>query len=102
MSEAVSERTFMSTSRRSQCSGSIAETVSRPSGGKADRLPSKVKAWRKLQYVSGNSGYTRSTFIFSLLPGLSLNRRLDIKLHNGASSQPFSEVLLLTSKQIPT
>ena len=36
--------------------GNIAETVSSPSGGNAACLPSNFNAWRKLQYVSGNSG----------------------------------------------
>jgi hypothetical protein len=49
MSESLSRLTFKSTSRRSHAGGSIAETVRRPSGGKADRLPSNVSACRKLQ-----------------------------------------------------
>src|SRR4030095_4669374 len=56
--------TLRSTSRRSQDCGSNEETVNNPSGGNAQRLPSNGSACRKLQYVSGNSGLTRRTFIF--------------------------------------
>src|SRR5687768_16046798 len=55
-----------STNRRSHDAGNKAETVNRPKGGKAHRLPSKGSAWRKLQYVSGNSGLTSRTFIVFL------------------------------------
>src|SRR5712692_3814218 len=63
ISEDLSRRTLRSTRRRSQASGSNADTVNKPSGGNAHRLPSKGSAWRKLQYVSGNSGLTSKTFI---------------------------------------
>src|SRR4030095_8624995 len=56
-------RTFRSISRLSHDFGSNEETVNSPSGGRADRLPSNGKAWRKLQYVSGNSGLSNRTFI---------------------------------------
>jgi hypothetical protein len=49
MSASVSGWMFRSTSRRSHASGSRAEMVKRPSGGKAERLPSNERAWRKLQ-----------------------------------------------------
>jgi hypothetical protein len=49
ISAALSGWTFIPTSRRSHASGSIAEMVKRPSGGKAERLPSNESAWRKLQ-----------------------------------------------------
>src|SRR5574341_378360 len=67
MSEVLSRSTLRSTNRSSPEGGSQAETVSNPSGGKAQRLPSNGSAWRKLQYVSGNSGLTSRTFIDSLL-----------------------------------
>src|SRR5262249_6165958 len=67
MSELESLRTFKSIRRRSHDSGSNAETVSRPSGGKAQRFPSNGNACRKLQYVSGNSGLIIKTFINSPL-----------------------------------
>src|SRR4051812_48468375 len=67
MSAVVSLRTFRSTSWRSHESGSKAETVSKPNGGKAQRLPSNGNAWRKLQYVSGNSGLIKRTFTIPLL-----------------------------------
>src|SRR5437763_810769 len=67
MSALVRLRTFKSTSRRSHESGNNAETVSKPNGGKAQRLPSKGNAWRKLQYVSGNSGLINKTFTIPLL-----------------------------------
>src|SRR5688572_28966939 len=65
MSDISSDSTFRSTSLRSQLAGSNAETVNRPSGGKAHRLPSKGSAYRKLQYVSGNSGLISKTFIIT-------------------------------------
>jgi hypothetical protein len=65
-SAGVSLRTFMSINRRSQAGGSSAETVISPSGGMTARLPSNLTAWRKLQYVSGNSGYTSKTRIIPL------------------------------------
>src|ERR1043165_10122369 len=55
--------TLRSTNRLSHVDGSRAETVKSPSGGNAQRFPSKGNAWRKLQYVSGNSGLTRRIFI---------------------------------------
>src|SRR6267142_4604066 len=58
MSDVFNLPTFKSTRRRSHDFGSKAETVNNPSGGKAHRLPSNGSAWRKLQYVSGNSGFT--------------------------------------------
>src|SRR2546429_9047369 len=58
-------RTLRSTSRRSQQGGSNAETVMSPNGGNAQRFPSNGSAWRKLQYVSGNSGLINKTFITS-------------------------------------
>src|SRR2546425_11863555 len=58
-------RTLRSTSRRSQEGGSSAETVRSPNGGNAHRFPSNGSAWRKLQYVSGNSGLTNKTFMTS-------------------------------------
>src|SRR5688500_8282674 len=67
ISEFLSDRTFMSTIRFSQVDGSKADTVMSPSGGKALLLPSNGKACRKLQYVSGNSGFSSNTFIVSLL-----------------------------------
>src|SRR5882762_9663618 len=63
ISDDRSLRTFKSTRRRSQARGNRAETVKSPSGGNAHRLPSKGSAWRKLQYVSGNSGLINRTFI---------------------------------------
>src|SRR5437879_11781344 len=36
-----------------------------PKGGNAHRFPSNGSAWRKLQYVSGNSGLTNKTFMTS-------------------------------------
>jgi len=65
MSEVFNFRTFKSTKRRSHDRGSKDETVIKPSGGKAHLFPSNGKAWRKLQYVSGNSGFTNRTFIMS-------------------------------------
>src|SRR5262249_317274 len=62
MSAFLSLRTFRSMRRRSQERGSIDDTVNRPRGGNADRLPSNQSACRKLQYASGNSGYTSRTF----------------------------------------
>src|SRR5207249_7518089 len=56
-----------STNRRSHDSGSSAETVNNPSGGNAQRFPSKGNACRKLQYVSGNSGLTSNTLTTFLL-----------------------------------
>src|SRR2546423_2649516 len=52
-----------STRRRSQERGNRPETVNRLRGGKTQRFPSKGSAWRKLQYVSGNSGLTSKTLI---------------------------------------
>ena len=49
-------RTLTSTSRFSQSSGSIAATVSRPSGGSEAFLRMNFNACLKLQNVSGNSG----------------------------------------------
>src|SRR5437870_4744438 len=65
MSEDFNDRTFRSTNRRSHDFGSNADTVNKPSGGKAQRFPSNGSAWRKLQYVSGNSGFTNRIFIAS-------------------------------------
>src|SRR5437016_10715802 len=72
ISDACKLRTLRSTSRRSQEGGSNAETVSSPSGGNAHRFPSNGSAWRKLQYVSGNSGLTNKTFMTS--PSLLLTK----------------------------
>ena len=51
-----SGRTFTSTRRFSHSAGSIAATVSSPSGGSEARLPMNFKTCLKLQNVSGNSG----------------------------------------------
>src|SRR5207253_5810364 len=75
MSEDFNDRTFRSTNRRSHDFGSNADTVNKPSGGKAQRFPSNGSAWRKLQYVSGNSGFTNRTFIASSLSSTSLQDR---------------------------
>src|SRR2546430_16883063 len=61
MSEDFNGRTFKSTKRLCQDLGSNAETVKSPSGGNAHRFLSKGSAWRKLQYVSGNSGFIKRT-----------------------------------------
>src|SRR6185503_12199405 len=63
--ESFSRSMFMSTSLRSQERGNRPETVSRPSGGNTERLPSNGSAYRKLQYVSGNSGLTSKIFMAS-------------------------------------
>ena len=52
----ASLRTFRSTSRFSHGRGSIAATVSSPSGGKEAFLRMNFSACLKLQKVSGNSG----------------------------------------------
>jgi hypothetical protein len=52
----VSLRTFVSTRRGDHSGGSMAATVSSPSGGSAARLPTNSSACLKLQNVSGNSG----------------------------------------------
>src|SRR6185503_667484 len=70
MSDGRSFSILRSTRRRSQDAGNKADTVNRPKGGKAHRLPSNGSAWRKLQYVSGNSGLTSRTFIAFLQPYL--------------------------------
>src|ERR1041385_5576721 len=62
ISDCFSRCTLRSTRRFSHDGGNNADTVNRPSGGNAQRLPSKGSAWRKLQYVSGNSGLTNKTF----------------------------------------
>ena len=49
-------RTFRSTSRSSQSRGSIAATVSKPSGGKAAFLETNRSTCLKLQNVSGVCG----------------------------------------------
>src|ERR1043165_3051692 len=77
MCESFRRRTFRSTSRRFHARGKSAETVRRPSGGKAERRPSKGSAWRKLQYVSGYSGLMSRIFIeFSSCRGLNLHLTL--------------------------
>jgi hypothetical protein len=48
--------TFTSTIRLPHPSGSIAATVSKPSGGNAARLPMNFRERLKLQYLCGNSG----------------------------------------------
>src|ERR1041384_8236064 len=63
--ESFSRSMFMSTNRRSQERGNNPETVSSPSGGNTERLPSNGSAYRKLQQVSGNSGLTSKIFIAS-------------------------------------
>src|SRR6185369_9104463 len=63
--ESFSRSIFKSTNRRSQDCGNNPETVSNPSGGNTERLPSNGSAYRKLQYVSGNSGLTSNIFIAS-------------------------------------
>src|SRR5262249_8351593 len=61
--ESFNRSMFKSTSRRSQERGSRPETVNSPSGGNTQRLPSNGSAYRKLQYVSGNSGLTNKILI---------------------------------------
>src|SRR5678809_1227847 len=61
--ESFSRSIFKSTRRRSQSRGNRLETVNRLRGGNTLRLPSKGSAYRKLQYVSGNSGLTNKTRI---------------------------------------
>src|SRR5205807_6090879 len=68
MSDDFRRQTFKSISRRSHARGSKAETVSRPSGGKAERLPSQGSACRKLQYVSRYAGLISRIFITHYLP----------------------------------
>src|ERR1041385_4488243 len=61
--ESFSGSTFRSIRRRSQARGNKLETVNKPRGGNAHRLPSNGSACRKLQYVSGNSGLINKTLI---------------------------------------
>src|SRR5687767_4229886 len=77
ISESFIDLTLRSTNRRSQDFGNREETVSRPSGGKAQLFRSKGSACRKLQYVSGNSGFTMSTFIASSSDALGAVCRVD-------------------------
>src|SRR5579883_1145557 len=67
-SASLTGRMLMSTRRCSQSLGNSEATVSSPSGGKTERLPSNGKACLKLQYVSGHSGYTRRAFIDEVPP----------------------------------
>ena len=62
ISDGFSFSIFRSINLRSHESGSKADTVNKPSGGNAHRLPSNGRACLKLQYVSGNSGLTNKTF----------------------------------------
>src|SRR3989339_522141 len=57
-----------STRRFDHSGGSIAATVSSPSGGKAAFLRTNLSACLKLQNVSGNSGYINSIFICKCFP----------------------------------
>ena len=70
-SSSLSDSTFRSTRRRSQSRGSMAATVSRPSGGTADFRETRRTTCLKLQNVSGVSGYTRRTLMraHSLIEG---------------------------------
>src|SRR5580765_1320075 len=84
MSDSFSDSMFRSTSRLSQDGGNNADTVSRPSGGNAQRLPSNGNACRKLQYVSGNSGLINKTFTIPLPFGCELER---VRRKNCSSGQ---------------
>ena len=59
--------TFISTIFFCHDSGNMADTVIKPSGGTAAFLEMKRKAWLKLQYVSGYSGYTNKIFMELIL-----------------------------------
>ena len=68
-----------STRRFDHSGGSIAATVSSPSGGKAAFLRTNLSACLKLQNVSGNSGYINS--IFNVF--VNILTQLRIELMNG-------------------